>query len=204
MILRFLPRPATVVVLACLLSTMFTPRVVAHPLEHHLQPLDDETVERVLDSLDQLVIQLENQGALNTARLHEGALGVAAMAAALEDAYLELQVSSKQAITTLNDLLADSGYADPMIGVIEWQLEAERVLETYEVLVRGLDVESLNAAFARYDEASARLSDEQALDQEIALFRDVQLLNTAGADVGAIEPYRARLDKLVQRLGGTP
>ena len=115
-----------------------------------------------------------------------------------------MQVSSKQAITTLNDLLADSGYADPMIGVIEWQLEAERVLETYEVLVRGLDVESLNAAFARYDEASARLSDEQALDQEIALFRDVQLLNTAGADVGAIEPYRARLDKLVQRLGGTP
>lgn len=176
----------------------------AHPIEYHYGPLEAATVERVLDCLDRMVVELERNGALSSARLPEGALGIAALGPTVEDAILVLNETGDGAAATLNELLAACGYRDSLAAMSLWQAEAERVLETYEVLVRNLDWRTVNEAFRRYDSERARLTEAQTLDREMRLFRDEQLLKTAGADTLVLEPFRQRVDLLTRRLGASP
>jgi len=174
---------------------------MAHPMEYHFRPLDAATVERVLDSFDRLVIQLQNNGSLAAARLPDDAMGITAVAWSLQDAVLAIDDSTPADSEILDEALAASGYGDPEIRGYEWALEAERVLETYETLVNNIDIASLNAGFAELEANRDSLSEEEESEREAVLFRNEQLLRNTWQDFELVSQYRQRLDFLVRRLG---
>jgi hypothetical protein len=178
-----------------------SPQLPAHPMEYHLRPLDAASVERVLDSLDRMVTQLRENDSLASASLPDDAMGISAIVWSMQDAVLSIDDSTPADSETLNSTLAASGYTDPEIQVYEWQLEAERVLETYEVLVSGIDMTTVNAGFTELERDRASLPEDEAREREAALYRNEEMLRTTAKDLELISHYRPRLDALVGRLG---
>lgn len=180
---------------------LYSAQLVAHPMEYHREPLDPQTVERVLDSLDRMANLVERGGSPDSMRPPDGAMGLPALAASLESGLRAMEETGEAGGPSLTEVLAASGYADPETAPYLWQLEAERVLETWEVYARGLSMETVNAEFARYKEERTGLTEEEALDREAELFRDEQLVRTTSVDLEFITRYRTRLESLALRLG---
>ncbi|RLQ20436.1 hypothetical protein DWB85_17645 [Seongchinamella sediminis] len=184
----------------CLGVNLLPCTVAAHPMEYHLAPLDSVTVERVIDSLEGMARALRGAGF----RLPDSNLGVAALGAALEDTLRLLQAQQPPAVAAPAEVLLAAGYTDPLVGQLSWQLDAERVLESYEVLARGLDAAAVDGAFIAFAEASENMPQETALHQEMRLLRDAELVRTTRNDIATVTPYRSRLDALVRSLGVQP
>lgn len=62
------------------------PSSAAHPLEYHLEPLDDQAIERVITSFELLSVELEAGGSPGGARISENAMGITAIVWSTEDA----------------------------------------------------------------------------------------------------------------------
>jgi len=176
-------------------------QLMAHPMEYHYRPLNAATVERVLDSFDRMVIQLQKNGSLASARLPDDSMGITAVVWSLQDAVLAIDDSTPANSKILDEALAVSGYADPEIRGYEWQLEAERVLETYEALVSNIDIASVNSGFDELEQDRDSLTEDEVQVREAVLYRNEQLLRTTWRDLELLRHYRQRLDFLVQRLG---
>jgi hypothetical protein len=176
-------------------------QLMAHPMEYHYRPLDAAAVERVLDSFDRMVIQLQKNGSLASARLPSDAMGVTAVVWSLQEAVLAIDDSTPAGSKILDEALAASGYSNPEIRGYEWQLEAERVLETYEALVNSIDMSSVNSGFAELEKDRNSLTEDEVREREVVLYRNEQLLRTTWKDLELVSEYRQRLDFLVGRLG---
>ncbi len=197
----FLPGGKVIVACALVISVLLCPgRAAAHPLQYHLEPLDARTVERVLTSFELLAAELEGADRLASARLPENAMGVTALLWSLQGAVANLDQAPPVDSPALQQALATSGYVRSPYMVAEWQMEAERVLESYEVLLRDLRLETVYAALAELDESAGQLDDEQAELREFELLRQLSMLQTTARDIAQVTPYRDRLDALAGKL----
>lgn len=172
----------------------------AHPLEFHLEPLTAATVERVLTSFELLTTELAGAGALTNARLPENALGITALLWSLEDAVAALDETWPENSEVLLRSLAAAGYERSPWTVAEWKVEAERVLESYEVLRGELQLASIHRELAELEQQADRLTADEVAERESALIRQLSMLQTTAGDIAAVAPYRSRLDKWVGRL----
>jgi hypothetical protein len=192
-------RPA--LILACVCAVLASPAAHAHPIEYHMQPLEDADVERVLSSLELITDELEAAGALSGLRVPDDALGITAILWALLDAVLETDQVSRVDSPTLMRSLAGAGYPQSYYVVEQWQGEAERVIETYEVLKRGLDMKAIYRGYAELEARRGELSAKEADRREGRLVRDHQMVRTTYKDLSLISAYLPRLDALAARLG---
>ena len=188
---------ACVLVISALLSTG---NASAHPLQYHLEPLDARTVERVLSSFELLTAELEGASRLASARLPDNAMGVTALLWSLRGAVADLDQAPPIDSPALQQALEAAGYERSPYMVAEWQMEAERVLESYEVLRRDLRLETVYAALSELDESAGQLDAEQAELREFELLRQLSMLQTTARDVAQVAPYRDRLDALAGKL----
>ena len=189
---------AFAVVMTCFVWPVAT---AAHPIEFHMQPLDAGTVERVIDSLERVASELQAAGASGRVSMPQDAMGVTAVLWALQDALMEADEVTTTDSPSLKRALLSAGYADSYYVVEEWQGEAERVVETWEVLKRGLKIVQVYAGYSRLEEDRAGLSEEQAIERESTLVRDYELLRTTAKDLELISAYIPRLDAVLVRLG---
>jgi hypothetical protein len=181
-------------------ALMFVSTAQAHPLEYHLEPLDSAAVERVVSSLELLTAELDTTALLDSARLPGDALGVTALLWSLEEAVTAMDTSSPPQTPTLLRSLAEAGYISSPYVVAEWEFEAERVLEAYEVLSGNFSLEVVSEAMARLEENPDQLTETQVADAEMALIRQASMLQTTAADIAQVAPFRQRLDSLTSRL----
>jgi len=126
----------TFFILFLLVGACSIPSVQAHPIQYHMQPLDAETVERVIASLDRLISELERAGAMDSLRGYqdeEGPIPFWMIQGALADSESSSLVESPG----IKRALMLSGYADSPFLVEEWQLEVDRVLDVYASLKSG-------------------------------------------------------------------
>jgi sirohydrochlorin ferrochelatase len=172
----------------------------AHPLEYHLDPLDSRMVERVLASFELLTADLEAAGRLGSARLPENAMGVTALLWSLEGAVAAMDETPAVDSPALLSALAAAGYEPSPYIVAEWKMEAERVLESYEVLSDNLQFESLYRGLSELESSRDRLSGDEAEQREAELIRQMSMLRTTAGDIAQVAPYRARLDALTGKL----
>jgi len=185
--------------LGCLLA--FSPPAFAHPMHFHQQPLDAETIERTLDGMDRMVALLDERRGTPPLELPEGAMGVAVLAWLLPREVAALDEATLADSELLNDTLTAAGYDNPETAVYDWKIDAERILEAWEVLDRNLDMDQVNAAF---DALAQEINDspESGLSkQEALLFRDEALVRTTRKDIEIVDSYRSRISALLQRLG---
>jgi len=173
---------------------------VAHPLEFHLDPLDDEAIERVLTSFELLAARLEAAGLQGSARLPENAMGITAIVWSTEDAIAAMDHTRPADSPTLRNALTAAGYEDSPYVVAEWKMEAERVLESYEVLSGDLQFESIYRTLSELESSRGRLTDDEAEQKEAELIRQVSMLRTTAGDIAQVAPYRDRLDTLTGEL----
>jgi len=172
----------------------------AHPLEYHLDPLDSTMVERVLTSFELLMADLQAAGLLASARLPDNAMGVTALLWSLEGAVAAMDKAPAVESSALLAALAAAGYESSPYIVAEWKMEAERVLESYEVLSGGLEFESIYRNLSELEDSRDRLSDEEAEEKEAQLIRQMSMLRTTAGDIAQVAPYRERLDALTGKL----
>jgi len=166
-----------------------------------MQPLDAKTVERVIQSLDQMVDDLKRSGTLDTVRLPDGAMGISVMLWSVQDALMKLDETTTIDSPTLKQALFSAGYPDSLYVVEEWQIEAEQVLETYEVLNKGLNLDQVYAGYAALERDRPELSEEKVIERESTLIRNHELVRTTAMDLELITHYLPRLDALTERLG---
>jgi hypothetical protein len=115
-----------------LLSTV----VEANPLEYHIGPLQAETVERVIVSLDALINELERTGAIDSLRQDpnpDRRIPLWRIQAVIAEPTGGSLVDSP----VIRRAALQAGYADGPFVVEEWQLDADRVLDVYEAGKRG-------------------------------------------------------------------
>ncbi|MGA9574939.1 MAG: hypothetical protein WBS20_13445 [Lysobacterales bacterium] len=172
----------------------------AHPLEYHLEPLDAETIERVLTSFELLTQELQAAGLLASAKLPKDAMGVTALLWSLEDAVAAMDESPAVESPSLLNALTAAGYESSPYVVAEWKMEAERVLESYEVLSGNIQSESIFRQLTELEETRGELTEEEIEQRESTLTRQMSMLQTTAADVAQVAPYRQRLDMLTGRL----
>lgn len=187
--------------LLCLLCVLSMASVYSHPIEYHMQPLDAETVERVIQSLDQMVADLKRSGTLGTVRLPDSAMGISVMLWSVQDALMKLDETTTIDSPTLKRALFAVGYQDSLYVVEEWQIEAEQVLETYEVLNKGLNLDQVYAGYAALEKDRPALSEVQANSRESTLVRKHELVRTTAKDLELVERYLPQLDSIAARLG---
>lgn len=191
---RFVP-----LLLGCLLA--FSSPAIAHPMHFHLQPLDAKTVERTLDAMERMVAQLEEDRGATPVALPEGALGVAVLSWVLPRGVVSLDEATLADSELLNETLAAAGYEDSETAVQEWKIDAERILEAWEVLSRDLDMGDVDAAYLRLAAERERLELDELLQREAELLRDETLVLTTLRDLELIEPFGSRIAVLLERLG---
>jgi hypothetical protein len=175
--------------------------VQAHPIEYHMQPLDDATIERVIQSLEQMIGELEKTGSLDKVRLPEDAMGIPVLLWSVQDALMEADEVTTIDSPTLKRALLSAGYSDSPYVVEEWQAETEQVLETYEVLKKSLNLEQVYAGYAALEQDRPGLTVDQAVEREIGLLRNHELVRTTGKDIELVKQYLPQLDSLSLRLG---
>jgi hypothetical protein len=185
----------------CLVAVFSTVAVHAHPIEYHMQPLDAGTIERVIKSLDQMIIELRRADSLDSVQVPDDAMGITVLLWSVQDALMEVDETTTTDSPTLKRALSSAGYKDSPYAVDEWQAEAEQVLETYEVLKKGLNLEQVYAGYAALEEDRPGLSEELAIERESALVRDHQLVRTTGKDVELVRQYLPQLNSLTLQLG---
>jgi hypothetical protein len=186
---------------AILCSGFLSPNLQAHPLEYHMQPLDADTMERVIHSFDQMAVELRKAGYLHAVRLTDEAVGISALFWSIQDAMAAADETAIADSPTLNRALLSAGYQDSPYLVEEWQTEAQQVLETYEVLKRGLSLRQVYEGYAAFESERAALTNEQALERESALVNDHQLVRTTTKDRHLVEQYLPRLDVMIGQFG---
>ncbi len=172
----------------------------AHPIEYHRKPLNAEGVQRVLASFDLLMGELRNADTLNAARIPANAMGVTLMLWSVQDAIADADETAPSDSPSLKRSLNAAGYKDSPYMVDEWQIEAERVLETYEVLQKGLTQASVIADYAAFKKEASGLSEEQAVNRQRILVRNSQLVRTTSKDLALVSEYRKQLDALVEQF----
>jgi hypothetical protein len=175
--------------------------VLAHPLEFHLEPLDATAVERVLTSLELLMGELSNAGNPDAANLPDGALGITAILWSIEDAVAAMDETWATKSPTLLRSLQAAGYENSPYIVAVWKIEAERVLEAYEVLSGNFQGDEIRAGLAELEQDADRLTEEERVERERILIRKVSILQTTAGDISQVEPFRQRLDRLTGQLG---
>lgn len=173
----------------------------AHPLEFHLDPLDDAAIERVLMSFELLSGALEAAGLQGSARISEDALGITAIVWSTEQAIASMDNRRPAESPFLLNALTTAGYEDSPYIVAEWKMEAERVWESYEVLTANYRIESIGREMRTLAEAPGELTEQQRINREAALARQLSMAQTTARDVLQVAPYRQRLDALARRLG---
>lgn len=172
----------------------------AHPLEFHLGPLDASTVERVVSSLELLIGELRSAGAQDTANLPDGALGLAAILWSIEKAVAAMDETWPSKSPALLRSLQSAGYEDSPYVVAEWKIEAERVLEAYEVLSGDFQWKAIHAEMAELENNPNRLTDEELVNRERILIRQASMLRTTAGDISQVAAFRQRLDQLTGPL----
>lgn len=175
--------------------------VQAHPIEFHSQPLDAETIERVIKSLDGLVSEVEANGSVDSIDLPSGYLSVTAMMWSLQRAVMAIDESDNIDSPILRQAALSAGYEASPYAVEEWQAEAQQVLETYQVIHQGLDNTKLQARYATFNQEFPSLDPERAIEIESALIRDAELLRTTAKDRPLVKQYQSQLQALVVRMG---
>ena len=174
---------------------------LAHPIEFHMRPLDTQTVERVIVSLNRMLDTVEAAGDRRAISWPEKPMGIADLVPSLQDALMDVDEVTTLESPSLRQALRDAGYPDAPFIVEEWELDARQLLETYEVLSRGLDFQQVQAGYAAFDKARPLLTDDQTLDRESHLMRDHELVRTTGKDLELVSRYVPRLKALLQRAG---
>lgn len=176
------------------------PQISAHPLEYHLEPLKAEDVERVLVSFELLTAKLETAGLLATARTGEEALGVTAVVWSVEDAIAAMDETRSVESPTLLQALGAAGYEDSPYVVAEWKVEAERVLEAFEVLQGDFQTQAIGREMAVLEENAAQLTGEEIAERQMVLIRQASMLKTTAGDISQVAPFRQRLEALTSQL----
>jgi hypothetical protein len=169
-------------------------------MEFHMAPLDAATVERVLASLDSLASELLEAGLVDGARLPDDALGITALLWSIEAAVVTMDNAWPTESPALLGALAAAGYEDSPYMVAEWKVEAERVLEAYEVLRANLTGEGLATEWAELERNRGQMSEAALHEQESALIRKASMLRTTARDIEQVAPYRQRLDRLTRQF----
>jgi hypothetical protein len=175
--------------------------VLAHPLEFHMEPLDASAVERVLTSLELLMGELKNAGGAEAADLPDGALGITAILWSIEDAVAAMDETWASKSPTLLRSLRAAGYQESPYVVAVWKIEAERVLEAYEVLSGNFQGEEIRSGLAQLEKDADQLTEEERVRRERVLIRKVSMLQTTAGDISQVAPFRQRLDRLTDQLG---
>ena len=191
----------SVISLSLAITAIFCSAARAHPIEYHMQPLDAQTVEQVVQSLELMVGELRNNSSLNAARLPDGPMDVSLLLWSIQGAIMDIDDSGTLDGPVLKRTLLSAGYKDSPYVAEEWQAEAEQVLETYEVLARDLSRATIQARYAAFNKERPELGEDQALTMESALIRDQQLLRTTADDLEIVRQFRPRLDALTAQLG---
>jgi len=173
---------------------------LAHPLEYHLDPLDATMVERVLTSFELLTADLEAADLLASARLPDEAMGVTGLLWSLEGAIAAMDETPAVDSPALLNALAASGYTPSPYIVAEWKMEAERVLESYEVLSGGLQYEAVYRSLSELENSRDQADSDEAEQKEAELIRQMSMLRTTAGDIAQVAPYRNRLDALTGKL----
>ena len=182
-------------------SALFGSSVQAHPMHYHMQPLDEATVERVVNSLNQMIGDIRRNGSLDSAGLPNDAMGITVLLWSVQDAMMAMDDSGTLDSPGMRRALISAGYKDSRYVVEEWQADAEQVLETYEVVGRGLSMEGIQARYTAFLADRPQLDEEQAIELESALVRDRQLLRTTAEDVALIRQFKPQLDAIASQLG---
>lgn len=172
----------------------------AHPMEYHMIPLDAQTVERVLTSFDRLIDKLENADAVDSARLPDDAFGITAILWSFEDAVAAIDKTRAVESPTLLQALQAAGYEDAPYIVAEWKIEAERVLEAYEVLRENYQLKDIVAELTELEKDPKLLTDEKVMTRANMLTRKESMLQTTAKDLPMIKQYMQRIDALFGQL----
>lgn len=180
---------------------LFLSPVQAHPIEFHSDPLDAETIERVIKSLNGLISEVESNDTVDSVELPEGYVSAAALMWALQSAVLAIDESGTIDSPVLRQAVLSAGYEDSLYAVEEWQAEAQQVLETYQVIHQGLDNSKLQARYETFNQELPSLKPERAIEIESALIRDAELLRTTAKDRPLVKQYQSQLQALVVRMG---
>ena len=170
-------------------------------MHYHMQPLDEATVERVVNSLNQMIGDIRRNGSLDSAGLPNDAMGITVLLWSVQDAMMAMDDSGTLDSPGMRRALISAGYKDSRYVVEEWQADAEQVLETYEVVGRGLSMEGIQARYTAFLADRPQLDEEQAIELESALVRDRQLLRTTAEDVALIRQFKPQLDAIASQLG---
>jgi hypothetical protein len=184
---------------ACLVLSISTAQ--AHPIEFHMQPMEAADVERVITSLERIADELNAAGKQNTLRMPENSLGISAMPGVLQGALMEADEVTTVDSPSLLRAITAAGYADSYYVVEQWEGEAERVVETYEVLKRGLSMDRIYKGYADLEAQRTNFSEEVAAQSERILVREHEMVRTTAKDLDLVSVYLPRLDVLVARLG---
>jgi len=172
----------------------------AHPMEYHMIPLDAQTVERVLTSFDRLIDKLENADAVDSARLPDDAFGITVILWSIEDAVAAIDKTRAVESPTLLQALQAAGYEDSPYIVAEWKIEAERVLEAYEVLRENYQLKDIVAELTELEKNPKLLTDEKVMTRANMLTRKESMLQTTAKDLPMIKQYMQRIDALFGQL----
>ncbi|MCG6866513.1 MAG: hypothetical protein LJE58_13930 [Thiogranum sp.] len=172
----------------------------AHPMEYHMIPLDAQTVERVLTSFDRLIDKLENADAVDSARLPDDAFGITVILWSIEDAVAAIDKTRAVESPTLLQALQAAGYEDSPYIVAEWKIEAERVLEAYEVLRENYQLKDIVAELTELENNPKLLTDEKLMTRANMLTRKESMLQTTAKDLPMIKQYMQRIDALFGQL----
>lgn len=190
--------------MTCLASfalTLQVPSAAAHPLEYHLSPLGDQEIERVLTSFELLSTGLEAAGLQDSARLSDNAMGITAIVWSTGEAVAAMDDSRAVDSPALLSALRSAGYEESPYIVAEWQMEAERVWEAYEVLTANFQLEAIGRDLAALENEAEGLTPRQRAEKDAALMRQLSMLQTTAGDISRVAPYRQRLEALALRLG---
>lgn len=165
-----------------------------------MEPLDAATVERVLASFDSLASELRGAGLLDAASLPDDALGITAILWSIQSAVATMDGTWPTESPTLLRALTAAGYENSPYVVAEWKIEAERVLEAYEVLSTDITNEALAAELAELERNRDQMTEAALHEQESALIRKASMLQTTARDIEQVAPYRQRLDRLTSQF----
>jgi hypothetical protein len=174
-----------------------TAQLSAHPIEYHRQTLQPAQLERVLLSLEKCTARITAANSQIRLEFADDAMGIAVALWSIEDALRSDSDNPK----ALDQLLVAAGYSPVDTAVLEWELEAQRVLEAYETQRRNLSLDALQARAAELEARSSSMPAAELLRLEQAMLRDYGLLRTTALDIPVIEPYSQRLDAIFARLG---
>ena len=163
-------------------------------------PLDAQTVERVLTSFDRLIDKLENADAVDSARLPDDAFGITVILWSIEDDVAAIDKTRAVESPTLLQALQAAGYEDSPYIVAEWKIEAERVLEAYEVLRENYQLKDIVAELTELENNPKLLTDEKLMTRANMLTRKESMLQTTAKDLPMIKQYMQRIDALFGQL----